>query len=279
MTELAELVDGLGPSPLGPANRVVLASVDSTNRLARRVVAAYAAEEMPAPEFLVLALEQTLGRGRQGRAWLSPRGCGVYATRVLPLRDGGSGEGRREEALSSLPLLAGVGLARALGTALEAGGSAGRAGLEWPNDLLVEGRKVGGVLAESLTLGETPPVALIGFGVNHRRPREGSELPPGSTALADHLETPPSLAAFARTLVAGLEAELAHLGDLPYATAAYRELSVHRPGDRLVCRTGDEVVEGTFAGFDDRGHLVLGQVPGRKGGEARLAAGEIVEEG
>lgn len=270
MTGVSELVAELGPDPPGPPNRIVVSRVDSTNRLARRVLTTYAADEMAPPEFLVLALEQTAGRGRQGRAWASPRGCGVYATRVLPLPEGAAAA----EAVETLPLLAGVGLARGLARLLERGGSGSRAGLKWPNDLLVEGRKAGGVLAETLALGTGPGVALIGFGVNLLRPREGPELPAGSTALADHLERRPTLGGFARELMAGLEAELAHLGDLRYAVAAYRELTVHRPGDALRCRIGGEVVEGNFAGIDERGCLVLG----RDGEEVRVATGEIVEE-
>lgn len=270
MSEVAELVAALGADPPGPPNRIVVSRVDSTNRLARRVLTTYAADELPPPPFLVLALEQTAGRGRQGRAWASPRGCGVYATRVVPLPEGVP----TGDALESLPLLAGVGLARGLAGLLERGGSGSGAGLKWPNDLLIEGRKVGGVLAESLALGAAPPVALIGFGVNLERPLEGPELPPGSTALADHLASPPDLGHLARVLLAGLEDELAHLGDLPRAVAAYRELSVHRPGDALRCRIGGEVVEGAFTGFDDRGRLLLA----RDGEEVRVAAGEIVEE-
>lgn len=255
------------PGGAGPADRVVVSRIDSTNRLARRVVATYAAEETAPPAFLVLAYEQTAGRGRQGRAWTSPRGCGVYATRVLPLPGG-------VDDLQSLPLLAGAGLARGLEALLRRGASDSRARLKWPNDLLIDGRKAGGVLTESLALGAGPPVALIGFGVNHLRPREGPELPPGATCLGDHLDEPPPLGEVARELVAALEAELAHLGDLRHAVAAFRELSVHRPGDPLRCRVGGEVVEGALAGFDDRGHLVL-----RQGAdEVRIAAGEIVEE-
>ncbi|MFP5285653.1 MAG: hypothetical protein ACLGI9_07940, partial [Thermoanaerobaculia bacterium] len=70
-------------------------------------------------------------------------------------------------------------------------------------------------------------------------------------------------------LVEGVERELEHLGDLAYATAAYRELSVHRPGDRIVCRVGEEIVEGIFVEIDDQGRLVLdnGQ---------RLSSGEVM---
>lgn len=270
---LAELETAEGRGAAGPDNRVVVSRVDSTNRLARRVVAAYAVEETRPPDLLIFAFEQTAGRGRQGRSWASPRGCGVYGTRVLPLPEEGAAD-----ALQSLPLLAGAGLARGLDALLARGSSAesprSEARIKWPNDLLIDGRKVGGILSESLTLGAGSPVALVGFGVNYLRPREGPELPPGATCLADHLEDPPSLGEVARALAAGLEAELAHLGDLPHAVAAFRELAVHRPGDPLRARVGAEVVEGELDGFDDRGHLVLRQGFDR----VRIASGEIVEE-
>lgn len=279
MSDLGPFLAALSREPPGPSNRVVVARVDSTNRLARRVIATYQAEEMTPPELLVIALEQTAGRGRQGRSWASPPEAGVYGTRVLPLGapDGGGWEAGRADALHTLPLLAAVGLARPLNRLLEAAGSQSRCTLKWPNDLLLGGAKVGGILAESLALGSAPAVALVGFGVNYAPPRRGPDLPPGSTTFIDHAggaaDDPRDLAGFVRAIVAGLEAELAHLGDLRYAVAAYRELSAHRPGDRLRCRTPRETVEGEFLGFDDRGALRL-----RRGGETQeLFAGEIVE--
>lgn len=275
---LGRFLDDLrGPdgTPPGPANRVVAQRIDSTNRLARRIVATYLADEVRPPELAVFALEQTAGRGRRGRTWTSPPGAGVYVTRVLPLPEPETEEAERySAALSSLPLLVGVGIARAVGGILSEAGSASRCGLEWPNDVLIDGRKVGGILAESLAIGSGPPVALLGFGVNHARPRIGPELPDGATAVSDHAGAPPSLGSLARALVAGVEAELAHLGDLAYAVPAYRELSVHREGERLRCRTGDETIEGEFAGFDERGHLRLLC----DGETVLLAAGEIVED-
>jgi BirA family transcriptional regulator, biotin operon repressor / biotin---[acetyl-CoA-carboxylase] ligase len=270
----------------GPANRIVAARVDSTNRLARGVVATYLADEVRPPALLILALEQTAGRGRRGRAWASPPCAGVYVTRVLPLPEDGEGGEAVHRAIQSLPLLVAVGLARALDGLLPAGREgepAERPRLKWPNDVLIGGRKIAGILAESLALGSGPPVALLGYGVNHARsrpdlragaPSDGPGLPEGATTLGDHLASPPSLGATARALVAGVEAELVHLGDLGYAVPAYRELSAHRPGDRLRCRSGEETVEGEFEGFDDRGHLRLR----RDGGMVLLAAGEIVED-
>ena len=265
----------------GPANRIVAGRVDSTNRLARGVVATYLADEVRPPALLIIALEQTAGRGRRGRAWASPPCAGVYVTRVLPLPEAGEDTDALHRAIQSLPLLVAVGLARAIDGLLP--DDAERPRLKWPNDVLIGGRKIAGILAESLALGSGPPVALLGYGVNHARPRpdlragapsDGPGLPEGATTLGDHLASPPSLGATARALVAGVEAELAHLGDLGYAVRAYRELSAHRPGDRLRCRIGEETVEGEFEGFDERGHLRL-----RRDGETvLLAAGEIVED-
>src|SRR5258707_7591486 len=100
-----------GPLPRGgwaggPENLVVLPSMDSTNNLARTIVAEYQNEAQTLFPLVLVALEQTGGRGRQGRFWSSPAGLGVYATRVLQVDDA--------RLLQTLPLLAGVGLCRAV---------------------------------------------------------------------------------------------------------------------------------------------------------------------
>lgn len=259
------------PTPAGgtgPENLVIVRSVSSTNRLARDVVAEYEREAEQVLPTLLLAYEQTGGRGRQGRTWSSPAGKGVYATRLLAVDD--------LETLPSLPLLAGVGLCRGISQHLP-----GSCRLKWPNDLVVETRdgrrKIGGILIEALVRpGESgsprqSAAAILGFGINHGQ--EAGELPDTGTSLrllaAGHV----SLAQFTWDLVAALERELRHAGDVAYAVAAYRELSVHRQGDPITARVGDRVVEGTFAGFDESGHLLLDQ----DGEELRLNAGEVIE--
>src|SRR5258708_2707281 len=280
----------------GSENLVVVARTVSTNLLARGVAADYETEGLDLTPMLVLALEQSGGRGRQGRSWSSPRGQGVYATLAQPYA--------KPELLPALPLLVGVGLCRALAPHLPTG-----CRLKWPNDLLVpdgsegsrgagmaegtatnaaarsgsganstlgatraslgaagasgasRGRKIGGILIEALVRPGHGCVALIGFGVNHGQHLE--ELPPGATSLL--LETGGhlgkgrgiGLAELTWELVAGVERELAHVGDLPYAVAAYRELTIHRPGDWLVCRVGEREIAGAFAGIDDAGRLRL----------------------
>jgi biotin-(acetyl-CoA carboxylase) ligase len=322
----------------GSENLVVVARTVSTNLLARGVAADYETEGLDLRPMLVLALEQSGGRGRQGRSWSSPRGQGVYATLAQPYA--------KPDLLPALPLLVGVGLCNALAPHLPNG-----CRLKWPNDLVVPhglegpgeaggtagavaadqveaaaGRahrangslgaagaslgatraslgasgasKIGGILIEALVHPGDGCVALIGFGVNHGQRLE--ELPPGATSLL--LETGGhlgrgrgiGLAELTWDLVASVERELAHVGDLPYAVAAYRELIIHRPGDWLVCRVGEREIAGAFAGIDSVGRLRLRRRPDadaapgegagaraeggeEDGAEVVLSAGEVVE--
>lgn len=240
-------------------NLVLLAQVDSTNSLARRIANDCLEECERLFPALIVAYEQVAGRGRQGNRWASPAGRGLYATLLRPVAE--------PESLQALPLLAAVGLCRGLNHHLD--GAACR--LKWPNDLLVEGRKIGGLLIESLLQGDETVAALIGFGINHGQGPE--ELPtPDSTSLRLAAGRPPGLGELARDLVRALQAELDHAGDQGYAVAEYESLSLHRPGDRLRCRLAEEVVEGTFLGFDSRGFLRL-ETAGR---ERLIPAGEVL---
>lgn len=253
-------IEGRRPAGVGPENLVVLERVESTNLLARSIVAEYENEAQRLHPLLILAFEQSGGRGRHGRSWTSPAGLGVYATRVLSVDD--------PEVLQTLPLLVGVGLCRALGRHL-----ASPCRLKWPNDLLVEHgerRKIGGILIEASVQPGEGGSAVIGFGINHGHRAE--DLPRTGTSL--RLEgSGVSLAELTWDLVTAVEEELAHLGDVAYAVAGYRELSVHQLGEPISCRVGTEVIEGTFKGFDEHGRLRLE----RGGEEILIAAGEVLE--
>src|SRR5262249_5814013 len=107
-----------------------------------------------APHGLVIvADEQTRGRGRLGRVWHSPPGDNLYLS-VLLRRD------RPPAWALPLPLIAGV----AVSDTLE-GFSCGTA-IKWPNDVLIDGRKVAGILTESSTVGGRLEAIVVGIGVN-----------------------------------------------------------------------------------------------------------------
>jgi BirA family biotin operon repressor/biotin-[acetyl-CoA-carboxylase] ligase len=249
----------------GPENLVVLPRVESTNALARAIVAEYHSEAQTLQPLLVLALEQSGGRGRQGRSWSSPHGKGVYATRVVTVAD--------PALLQALPLLVGVGLCRALSPHLPS-----PCRLKWPNDLLVEApgesgerKKIGGILIEASVRPGEEILAIVGFGVNYLHGAD--DLPATATSLVLMGGGVVSLEDLTWDLVEGVEAELTHLADPGYAVESYRALSVHRPGERIVCRMAETVLEGAFAGFDESGRLLL-ESGGRR---IPVAAGEVIE--
>lgn len=126
-------------------------SVGSTNETARRL-----AEEEDAPGgTVVLAAEQTEGRGREGRSWHSPPG-GVYLSVLL-----------KPSSLPNpdlLPLLAGLGVVRRLDEAFDGLAPA----LKWPNDVMVDDRKAGGVLCEAVWSDEDVRFVVAGVGLNVR---------------------------------------------------------------------------------------------------------------
>ena len=240
-----------------PWNLVVLHRVPSTNSLARRITQEYHREYAQPPRSLIVALEQTAGRGRLGRRWRSPSGAGIYATLLLPLEDTTS--------VARLPLLVAVGIARALNRYL-----APTCRLKWPNDLVVGRKKLGGVLIEAVTH-DDETVAMIGIGINHGPAPKVADR--DTTSVLEAASAPPDLPTLLWEMVVGVDEALERLEDGAWAVQRYRELSAHRPGDHLTCRVGGEVRSGIFRGIDDHGFLRLEH----EGGEECIAAGEVVE--
>lgn len=127
--------------------------LDSTNRTA--VALAQAGAEHGT---LVLADAQTAGRGRMARPWFSPPGINLYGSLIVRTTMSAA---RTAEWLSWLPLMTALGAAEAI----EIVGSA-RIAVKWPNDLLINERKVGGILCESGTSAGSGPFQIIGIGIN-----------------------------------------------------------------------------------------------------------------
>ncbi len=160
-------------------------TVGSTNDEAKALARAGAA-----PGTLVWATEQTAGRGRRGRAWLSPPG-NLYLSLVL--RPDGA-----PSRAAQLGFVAALGLGDALAPLL---GPALPLSYKWPNDLLVNGKKLAGILLESETSAAGGvDFVVIGIGVNIRSMPDDVEFPATSLAAEGVAGvTPPLLlAAFAR---------------------------------------------------------------------------------
>ena len=231
--------------------RVVrLNTVDSTNAEAWRRAG------RPAEANLVVwARRQEQGRGRHGRGWVSPPG-NLYASVVRP------GAGGAHPALEVFR--AGICLVEAV---LEVTGSTVAARLKWPNDLVVGGRKVAGILAETAP---ERAATVVGTGVNLISHPDATSLP--ATDLAREGAPPVSPARLLAAYLERLAARAAHGHDR--ILERWRALALPA-GTPFRVRIGDDEVQGAFAGVDDDGALLLDQGDGER---RRIIAGDAFPE-
>lgn len=127
----------------GPLELVTLLETDSTNDECRRRIAAGAGHGL-----VVRAVRQTAGRGRRGRRWESPAG-NLHLSQIVAIPD---------RPVAELAFVAGIAAAEAVAAVLPSGCALR---LKWPNDLLLDGRKLGGILIE-----REGSFAIVGIGVN-----------------------------------------------------------------------------------------------------------------
>jgi BirA family transcriptional regulator, biotin operon repressor / biotin---[acetyl-CoA-carboxylase] ligase len=235
---------------------IVLDSVGSTNDALASLAAS---EELP-PYATVVTTDQTAGRGRRDRGWSTPPGRGLAISVLLPIPSA--------DRSGWLPLAAGLAMRDAVVVVL----GAGAASVKWPNDVLVDGRKVCGVLGRL-----EPSGVVLGAGVNVRLTED--ELPvPGATSLVlagaddDGLDDR-VLAAYLgrlRELVDGLLADGADGSGLRGAVIAAcdtigRDVRVELPG-------GGELV-GAAVDIAADARLVVRTADGR---DEHVAAGDVV---
>lgn len=248
------------PADLPPAGwRLrVEASLPSTSDLLLRLAAAGEPEGLA-----VLARRQTAGRGRDGRSWQSPEG-NLYLSLLLrpdaPARDA-----------PAWALLAAVALAEALAPSLP---DPAALRLKWPNDLLLGGAKLAGVLCESAAGPDGRIEWLVmGLGANLA---VAPDVPGRPTACMAAVAPPPAPEAVAvRVLrtVAAWRARLAAEGPGP-VVAAWTARGPD-PGGRLTLRLGTGETTGVYRGLDRDGALLL-ETEGRV---RRFASGEISSGG
>jgi BirA family biotin operon repressor/biotin-[acetyl-CoA-carboxylase] ligase len=210
---------------------VCLRTVGSTNDWLR------AAAAEGAPEGLVVfAEEQTHGRGQAGRTWLAPPGSGLLVSVLLR---------------PSLPLdrLATVSM---LGATATAGAAVEQTGLpivlKWPNDLIVGGRKLGGILTDSSIEGSQIDYAILGIGMNVNLSRRALAAIPGATSLQAELGHRVDRTAVARALVQALDLRYADIrhGQLEGIFAEWRE-RLHPVGQWVTLRVGEQASGPFFA--------------------------------
>ncbi len=242
--------------------------IDSTNEEALRIAEGEAAVCPPGDIIVVWAGEQSKGRGRRGREWLSKPG-NLYASLLM------RPDFAAEKAMQ-LSFVAANGLAEAISGVLAEGTSVT---CKWPNDILVEGRKVSGILLETSTVGKeagnggNPQWLIIGFGVNIEHFPDDAEFP--ATSLigegADREKATPAL--LLESICRRFQAGFATWRKLGFAPVRRSWLArAHGLGGPVRVRLERRSLDGTFRELDEDGALLLETGAGET---LRITAGDV----
>jgi BirA family biotin operon repressor/biotin-[acetyl-CoA-carboxylase] ligase len=223
-----------------------LESVSSTNDAAR-ALALRGAENGTA----VLAREQTRGRGTKGRTWHSPAGLGLYVSFVLRGPGGGP-----VPAPHLVPLAAGLAASDAV---LESAAVA--TVLKWPNDVVLEGRKLGGILSEGVAGAAGGDFVVVGIGLNLNH--EASDFPVEIRAASTSLKLAGGRAVPVEAVFEALGRALERWynvlarGDKAAVVRAFEARPAFPRGAAVRVETAGGVFEAAYRGLDAEGRLLV----------------------
>lgn len=214
-----------------------------------------------------LAEYQSAGRGRHGHGWQSPLGAGLYLS-IAWRADG------LPEPVTGLSLAAGLAVLRALKSCdVPCNGRHGGVGLKWPNDLLCDGRKLGGILLQVRGEVTGPCLLVLGVGINLRLPvQANTKIDQPVTDLAQIIADLPSRNHLAALLIHELSQCLERYPQQGFAglRSDWHEHDVLR-GRQVTLHLGERRIEGEMLGVDADGALLLGQQDQIQ----RFASGEL----
>jgi BirA family biotin operon repressor/biotin-[acetyl-CoA-carboxylase] ligase len=237
-----------------------LESTASTNDVASRL-----AEDGAEEGTTVVAEMQTAGRGRHGRVWFSPPGAGLYVSVIV--RPGGD-LANDENPTALLTLASGVAIAEAVrgvtGLPVE---------IKWPNDVVIGGRKLAGVLTEAVVQAGALQFVIVGFGVNLLPSTYPRELASRVTSIEAETTRPIDRALMLAEILAALGERYADLraGRFDAILSAWRQLAASLPGARVEWDSPAGVVRGLAQDIDRHGALLV-----RAGGKVeRVVSGEV----
>ena len=242
LLEVNRVRDGLAADRLGTEFHY-FAEIDSTNTYARRL-----AEQGAREGGLVIAESQTGGRGRRGKRWVSPANVNLYFSVVL----------RPKLAPARAPLItlmAAVALAETLQWFLPVPPV-----IKWPNDILVDGRKLAGILTEASCGTEQVDFVILGIGVNVNYSLDlmPEEIRQGATSISIVRQKTISREDFLRRLIQHLDRCYGEIEENGFAPLAPRwEAYFGLRGQRVRIELLDEVMVGTAKGIDEDGALLL----------------------
>lgn len=214
---------------------------------------------------VVVADEQTSGRGRRGHTWFSPPETGLYVSVVLaPAR--ARLDPRRATTL--LTLAVGVALAEGIDAATGL-----RVDVKWPNDIYVARRKLAGILAESSGSGADAAIVVAGYGINIQAAAYPPDLRDRATSLESELGRSVDRATILAETLAAIASRYDDLlaGRFDAILDAWRRRAPTASGAPVAWTTPSGAHRGTTAGIDRDGALLV-----RSGGSVeRIVAGEL----
>ncbi len=236
--------------------------IDSTNSAALEVAST---DPASAPHgTVIVAEEQTAGRGRFGRDWYSEKSSGIYVSIILRPQ-------LSPAAAPALTLMAGV-----AGSAVLRAATALEVDIRWPNDLLIGGRKLAGILTEMSAEVDRLHVVVIGMGINVNHSQMPDELKPIATSMRMETGRIHSRSNLLVSLLKQIDLDYRLLLDRGSVAIAERwaALSSYANGKAIRVRSGTAEFTAVTVGVDPSGAL---RVRREDGQEESLVAGEIVE--
>jgi BirA family biotin operon repressor/biotin-[acetyl-CoA-carboxylase] ligase len=213
---------------------------------------------------VILAEEQTAGRGRQGRSWHSERAAGIHVTLLL----------RPKLAPVQAPLLtmmaglsAHAAVEKVTGLAVD---------LKWPNDLLIRGKKMGGILTEMQAEPNLVQFVIVGIGLNVNQEKFPGELATTATSLRMETGKPQSRMELLVRLLREFESDYNRFLREGVASVVKRfeVVSSYASGKRVRVTNGTESYVGTTAGLGPEGLLQVERDDGRM---VTVIAGDVTE--
>ena len=219
--------------------------IASTNEFAKKIAIERYEKGEEYNGMLIIAFEQTEGKGRLGRTWHSPKG-GAWLSVLLDAADWG--------VVQRLSMIAGIATVE---TIREMGVDAK---LKWPNDVIYEGKKLAGILCETITKGEKGIASVIGLGVNLNVHVDDfpNEIRANSISLSDILEKELNMVGFIVSLVENIEKRYNQLlnDEWEMLTDTYSEM-LETLGKEVCIDTGNEKWKGVAIDVTDIGALVI----------------------
>ncbi len=261
-----EILADLLPSKILGESLFIFEEINSSNTFALEIAKAGAQQGT-----VVLADSQTAGRGRLQRSWFSPPGTNIYGSLIFSCS-------ASPLTLGWIPLMAGLAIAEAIDEATKI-----KITLKWPNDILINEYKLGGILCESFKRNPDETSVVIGFGINVNVPESAfpKEIKETATSLQIHANHPIDRHQLLKFIIPAVEEGWKNLMTQgPKACQSAYPQRCSTIGQQILVEFPDgSSQEGTAASIGEQGQLQMSPFPSSTPGESdkilNVHAGDI----